>query len=86
MASRSQEKAEAAIKELKDQTGKEAIFLELDLSNLAFVRKAAEEFLRHVWHTSFAYFPLIVHICPHYTAKRMNCTSYIITRMLSRGR
>ncbi|KAI0932764.1 hypothetical protein AcW2_001294 [Taiwanofungus camphoratus] len=45
MASRSQEKAEAAIKELKDQTGKEAIFLELDLSNLAFVRKAAEEFL-----------------------------------------
>ena len=47
MASRSKERAEAAIKELQQQTGKEAIFLELDLSNLASVRKAAEEFLRY---------------------------------------
>ena len=31
--------------QLKEQTGKEAIFLELDLSSLASVRKAAEEFL-----------------------------------------
>ncbi|EMD31845.1 hypothetical protein CERSUDRAFT_162663 [Gelatoporia subvermispora B] len=45
MAARSQEKAEAAIKELKDQTGKEAIFLQLNLSNLASVKKAAEGFL-----------------------------------------
>ncbi|EPS99625.1 NAD-binding protein [Fomitopsis schrenkii] len=45
MASRSKEKADAAIKELQQQTGKEAIFLELDLSSLASVRKAAEEFL-----------------------------------------
>ncbi|KAI0733894.1 hypothetical protein C8Q72DRAFT_500583 [Fomitopsis betulina] len=45
MASRSKEKADAAIKELQQQTGKEAIFLELDLSNLASVRKAAEEYL-----------------------------------------
>ncbi|PCH41871.1 NAD(P)-binding protein [Wolfiporia cocos MD-104 SS10] len=45
MASRSKDKAEAAIRELKEQTGKEAIFLELDLSNLVSVRKAAEEFL-----------------------------------------
>ncbi|PCH37266.1 NAD(P)-binding protein [Wolfiporia cocos MD-104 SS10] len=51
MASRSKDKAEAAIQELKEQTGKEAIFLELDLSNLTSVRKAAEEFLRHVKHT-----------------------------------
>lgn len=48
MASRSKEKADAAIKELQQQTGKEAIFLELDLSSLASVRKAAEEFLRCV--------------------------------------
>lgn len=47
MASRSKERADAAIKELQQQTGKEAIFLELDLSNLASVRKAAEEFLRY---------------------------------------
>ena len=46
MASRSKEKADAAIKDLQQQTGKEAIFLELDLSNLASVRKAAEEFMR----------------------------------------
>ena len=46
MASRSKERADAAIKELQQQTGKEAIFLELELSNLASVRKAAEEFMR----------------------------------------
>lgn len=45
MASRSKARAEAAIAELRETTGKEAIFLELDLSNLAKVRKAAEEFM-----------------------------------------
>ena len=45
MACRSQSRADAAITALKTLTGKEAIFLELDLSNLASVRKAAEEFL-----------------------------------------
>jgi len=45
MASRSKEKADTAIKELVQQTGKEAVFLELDLSNLASVRKAAEDFM-----------------------------------------
>ncbi|KAH9929182.1 NAD-P-binding protein [Fomitopsis serialis] len=45
MASRNRDKAEAAIKRLKDETGQDAIFLELDLSSLASVRKAASEFL-----------------------------------------
>ncbi|KAF9805012.1 hypothetical protein IEO21_09228 [Rhodonia placenta] len=45
MASRSQEKADAAIRKLKEETGKEALFLELDLGNLAAVRKAAEVFM-----------------------------------------
>ena len=45
MASRSKNKAMEAIKVLKDETGKEAIFLELDLSSSASVRKAAQEFL-----------------------------------------
>ena len=45
LAARSKEKAEAAIAELKDATGKEAIWLELDLASLASVRRAAEAFL-----------------------------------------
>ncbi|CAL1713794.1 unnamed protein product [Somion occarium] len=45
MGSRSKSKADAAIKDLKAATGKEAIFLELDLSSLASVRRAADEFL-----------------------------------------
>lgn len=45
LAARSRAKAEAAIKDLKDATGKDAIFLELDLSSLASVRKAAKDFL-----------------------------------------
>ena len=45
LAARSRSKAEAAIKDLKEATGKEAIFLELDLGSLASVRRAAEEFL-----------------------------------------
>jgi len=44
MASRSQQLAEVAIAKLKSETGKEAIFLELDLSSLASVRKATDEF------------------------------------------
>lgn len=45
MAARDRKKAEAAIEELKEKTGREAFFLELNLANLASVRKAAEAFL-----------------------------------------
>ncbi|KAF4610211.1 hypothetical protein D9613_010552 [Agrocybe pediades] len=45
IAARSQEKAEAAIKDLKEETGKEGIFLKLDLSDLRSVKTSAEEFL-----------------------------------------
>ncbi|KAF8985126.1 NAD-binding protein [Cyathus striatus] len=44
VAARSQEKAEQAITELKEQTGKEAVFLKLDLGDLPSIRKSAEEF------------------------------------------
>ncbi|KLO08982.1 NAD-P-binding protein [Schizopora paradoxa] len=44
MASRSRSKAEATIAELEKETGKAAIFLETDLSDLASVKKAAENF------------------------------------------
>ncbi|RPD56665.1 NAD(P)-binding protein [Lentinus tigrinus ALCF2SS1-6] len=55
LASRSKEKADAAIASLKEATGKEPIFLELDLAHLASVKKAAEEFLskEHELHILF---------------------------------
>ena len=49
LAARSKSRANEAIEWLKNETnGKVPIFLELDLSNLASVRKAAEEFKRWV--------------------------------------
>lgn len=45
VAARGRSKAEAAIAELKQETGTEAVFLELDLASLASIRRAAEEFL-----------------------------------------
>ncbi|KAJ2929759.1 hypothetical protein H1R20_g7320, partial [Candolleomyces eurysporus] len=46
IAARSQEKTEKAIQDLKNETGKEAIFLKLDLASLKAIKAAAEEFLR----------------------------------------
>lgn len=45
LAARSQDRAEAAIDELETDTGKRAIFLELDLAEKASIRRAAKEFL-----------------------------------------
>ncbi|KAL1946145.1 hypothetical protein VTO73DRAFT_15272 [Trametes versicolor] len=55
MAARNKAKAEAAIASLKTATGKEAIFLELDLSSLASVKKSVQEFLskEHELHILF---------------------------------
>jgi len=46
IAARNQERVENAIKELKDQTGNEAVFLKLDLGDLKSIRAAAGEFLQ----------------------------------------
>jgi len=46
IGARSQAKAEEAIKNLKELTGREALFLKLDLGDLKAVKAAAEEFLR----------------------------------------
>ena len=46
IASRNEEKAKSAITELKELTGKEAIFLKLDLGDLKSVKSSAEEFIR----------------------------------------
>lgn len=48
LAARDPQKAADAIEELKQVTGKEALFLELDLADLRSVRKAAEEILKYV--------------------------------------
>ncbi|KAG6854132.1 hypothetical protein C0991_010296 [Blastosporella zonata] len=48
IAARSKDKAEAAIEDLKKDTGKEAIFLKVDLADLQSIKAGAEEFLRGV--------------------------------------
>jgi retinol dehydrogenase-12 len=45
IATRNEGRAKAAIEDLKQATGNEAIFLKLDLSSLESIRAAAEEFL-----------------------------------------
>ncbi|KIY43460.1 NAD(P)-binding protein [Fistulina hepatica ATCC 64428] len=44
LGARSPSKAAAALKDLEDSTGKKAIFLQMDLTDLLSVRKAATEF------------------------------------------
>jgi retinol dehydrogenase 12 len=48
MAARNKRIAELATEEIKSQTGREAIFIELDLADLRSVKACAEEFLRRV--------------------------------------
>ncbi|KAF7789134.1 hypothetical protein EIP86_000069 [Pleurotus ostreatoroseus] len=64
LAARSQEKAEAAIAELKAATGKEAIWLELDLASLASVRRAAEAFLSKERELHILFNNAGVAVCP----------------------
>ena len=45
IATRNEDRAKAAIEDLKQTTGNEAIFLKLDLSSLKSVKTAADEFL-----------------------------------------
>jgi NAD(P)-dependent dehydrogenase (short-subunit alcohol dehydrogenase family) len=48
LAARSESKAQAALDELEKETGKRAIFLQLDLSDLDATKKSAQEFLECV--------------------------------------
>ncbi|KAI0072736.1 NAD-binding protein [Panus rudis PR-1116 ss-1] len=50
LAARNANSAKAVIEELKKDTGKEAIFLELNLSSLKSVQRAAQEFLDKEQH------------------------------------
>jgi len=76
IAARSQAKAEEAIKELKEDTGKEAIFLKLDLSDLKAVKAAAEEFQRCV-HLQTAFFSCLMFNYQNTARKRssMSCST-----------
>lgn len=46
ISARNQEKGDAAIKDLKNLTGKDAIFLKVDLGDLKSVKAAAAEYMR----------------------------------------
>lgn len=46
IAGRNRAKADTAIRDLKERTGKEALFLQLDLASLRGIHKAAAEFQR----------------------------------------
>ncbi len=48
IATRNEQKSKAVIEELREKTGKEALFLMLDLSDLNSVKVSAEEFLKFV--------------------------------------
>ena len=48
MASRNKQKAEEAIADLKRETGKEAIFLELDLADLRSIKNTVHTFQSYV--------------------------------------
>ena len=76
LAARDAQKAYEAIAELKNETGKEAIFLQLDLADLLAVRKSAQELLSYVIYSS-----LSSRLTSHtFTGRRANCTSSSTTR------
>ncbi|KAI0782859.1 NAD(P)-binding protein [Abortiporus biennis] len=64
MAARSQSRAEAAIAALKEDTGKEAIWLPLDLSDLKSVKNAAETFMSQEKELHILFNNAGVMLCP----------------------
>ena len=56
IAGRSKTKADLVIRELKEATGNEPLFHELDLASIAAVRQSAKEFLTYVFHTRYLSF------------------------------
>jgi retinol dehydrogenase-12 len=73
LAARSAQKANEAIEELKTETGKQAIFLQLDLSDLHAVRKSAQEFLSYVFVCCVS--TSRCEICDLFSGKRTICMS-----------
>ena len=77
IGARSPARAEEAIADLKNATGKQALFLKIDLGSLKSVKAAAEELQRYV-HCLF-------NACPgtylrHAPERRLSCMLCSITR------
>ena len=78
LAARSEERAKAAIAELKAETDKEAEFLKLDLSSFESIEAAAKEFTRYLvlFRMSLRDWLLMIFL----TAKKVDWTGCITTR------
>jgi NAD(P)-dependent dehydrogenase (short-subunit alcohol dehydrogenase family) len=74
LAARNAQKADEAIAELKNETGKEAIFLQLDLADIPAIRRSAQEFLSYVCHL------LSLYLSHAISGMRVNYTSLLTTR------
>jgi short-subunit dehydrogenase len=72
IAVRNEEKAKSVITELKEQTGKESIFLKLDLADLKSVKSSAEEFIRYA--SSIIYYSASENI-PARKKSSMSCST-----------
>ena len=79
IGARSQAKAEEAINKLRELTGKDALFLKLDLGDLKAVKATAEEFLRYASSVLIPAMHLIFN-----TAKKRSCI-YSLTMGMSRS-
>lgn len=77
LAARNPDKAQAAISQLKEETGKEALYLHLDLADLASVRASAQEFLSSV--DTFIISSVLL-ILDKRAGKSQNFTSFSTTR------
>ena len=68
-ACRNETKAREAIEDLREVTGKEGIFLPLDLADLHSVKAAADIFMRCIFNEAILTLLQILYI-----AKKRNCT------------
>jgi len=75
IAARSEDRVKAAVEDLKQTTGNEAIWLKLDLSELKSIKVAAEEFLGWVGCLRAVNVQLILPL-----GKNQNSTSFSTTR------
>ena len=77
-ACRNETKAREAIEDLREVTGKEGIFLPLDLADLHSVKAAADIFLKCVFNEE-----ILTLLQIPYIAKKKNCTYSLTAGKLS---
>ena len=81
-ACRSETKAREAIEDLREVTGKEGIFLPLDLADLHSIKAAAETFMRCVFNEETLRLLQILFIM---IAKKKHCMYYLIAGKIGIG-